>query len=116
MKTELLNELIKNTTYTVDVQAEPDYTQVAVWCKTYDQDWSICYQNGDMNGDHMGEAIYTNDGANCGLIEARNILKDKDGFKNLVDLDTYWSYGELDDLIHEFCDYLIEKESIEQLL
>ena len=113
MNKELLALLEANTTTKIDVQVEPTYTQVAVWCESFGKNWSICYQDGDMNGDHKGEAVFTNDGANCGLKELRDILKEIPEFQTLVDLDTYWSYEELDELINEFCRKFAEENSIE---
>ncbi len=109
-----LKILEANTTFEIDVQVEPEYTQVAVWLKSFGQDWSICYQNGDMNGDKKGQAIFDNEGANCGLRECRDILKDKPEFAALVDLDTYWSYEDLDELINEFCRKFAVEHEISQ--
>jgi hypothetical protein len=107
-----LKKLIKvNSSFDIDVQME-NGVQVAVWCKTFGKNWSICYQNGDMNGNKKGQAIFTNDGANVGLKELRNILKDRPEFQHLIDLDTYWSYEELDELINEFCAEFAEENSI----
>ena len=109
---EELKIITDNTTFDIDTQAFDDGSiQVAVWLKTFGKDWSICYQNGDMNGDRKG-AIFNNDGANCGLSEARDILKEREEFAHLIDLETYWSYEELDQLISDFCEQFAEQHKI----
>lgn len=117
MNKENLKKIIKdNSIFKIDVQNGRNYTQVAVFCETFGKKWSICYQNGDMNGAHKNKAIFTNDGANEGLLEFRNILKDREEFKILIDLNTYWSYSDLDDLINEFCEEFAEEHEIESIL
>jgi hypothetical protein len=112
-----LKILVENTTFEIDPQSFEDGSiQIAVWLKTFGQNWSICYQNGDMNGNHKGEAIYNNDGANIGLRECRNILKERPEFAHLIDLNTYWSYEELDELINEFCRLFAEQHKIAEML
>lgn len=69
-----------------------------------------------MNGCRKGEAIFTNDGANCGLDELRNILKDRPEFSHLIDLETYWSYEELNELINEYCEEFAIKHNIAEML
>ena len=113
MNTELLALLKDNTTTKIDVQVETNYRHVAVWCESFSKKWSICYQDGDMNGDRIGEAVFTNDGANCGLKELRDILKEIPEFQSLIDFDTYWSYEKLDELINEFCRNFAEENNIE---
>jgi len=113
MNTIELKALIKkNSTFEIDPQEIGGDRQVAVWCKTFGQDWSICYQNGDMNGNRRGEAVFTNDGANCGLRELRDTLKNREEFQHLIDNDTYWSFEALDDLINEFCREYAEENNI----
>lgn len=53
-KERLLNILLEENPGRIDQQAEFD--QVAVWFDGF----SICYQNGDMNGGHKGQAVWWN--------------------------------------------------------
>lgn len=112
MNKELLALLRANTTTQIEVQVEPTYTQVAVWCQSFGKDWSICYQNGDACGGRKGEAVFTNAGADGGLKELRAILEDIPNFKVLIDSETYWSYESLDELINEFCSQFAEENNI----
>lgn len=113
MKTnnDLFNVILTNSKYEIDTQ--PEFDQVAVWFTTFGKKWSICYQNGDMNGAHKGVATFTNDGADCGLRELREILEEKEEFQHLIDKTTYWKYCELDEFIKEFCKFFAEKNNIE---
>ena len=99
-KDELLNLLFSETEFKRDIQ--PDFDQVAVWCKTFGKDWSICFQNGDMNGKYKGSAIFYNEGANCGIDELLEILKERDELKCLIETEEYWKYEYLKELINEF--------------
>ena len=50
--------LLKNSTFEIERQNIDGDLQIAVWCKSFGKDWSICYQNGDMNRlfvMHMGQ-------------------------------------------------------------
>ena len=111
-KTELIKQLFDNTTFDIDIQS--DFDQVAVWCETFGKPWSICFQNGDMNGRYKGTAIWTNDGANEGLDDLFNIIKIRNGFKELIDPSTYHKNIYLEELINDFiCEY-DEKENFDQ--
>ena len=110
---KLLKFLKNNTTFSIDPQRIGGQLQVAVWLKSFGKDWSICYQNGDMNGDRKGEAVFDNAGADCGLIECRDILKNIPEFQSLVDLDTYCSYEDLDELIRVFCSNFAQEHNID---
>lgn len=110
---EELKIITDNTIFEIEPQSFDDGSmQIAVWLKTFDKDWVICYQNGDMNGAKKGEAIFTNPGANDGLKKCRDILKERPEFSHLIDLDTYWSYEELDQLISDFCKQFAEQHKI----
>lgn len=111
-KDQLVKTLFDNTIFDIDIQL--DYDQVAVWCKTFGEDWSICFQNGDMNGRYKGSAIWTNAGANCGLDELKAILKKRKEFQALIDPTTYHSDLYLDELISAFIAEYDEKENFDQ--
>ena len=111
-KDKLIKVLFDNTTFDIDIQ--PEFEQVAVWCKSFGESWSICFQNGDMNGRHRGSAIWTNDGANEGLDDLNRILKNRDGFKDLIDPDTYHSDLYLDELINDFVRKYDERNNFDQ--
>jgi len=111
-KAELIKKLFDNTIFDIDHQ--PEYDQIAVWCETFGEPWSICFQNGDMNGMDRGCAIWTNSGANSGLDEIKAILEKIDEFEVLVDHDTAHPYLYLDELINDFiCEY-DKKENFDQ--
>ncbi len=111
-KAELIKILFNSTTFDIDIQPELD--QVAVWCESFDEHWSICFQNGDMNGDNIGTAIWTNDGADDGFYELLKILEKKPEFQCLIDDDTYHSDVWLRELIDDFIREYAEKENIDQ--
>ena len=102
----LLVELHNRFPGEIDYQAE--YDQVAVWFEGF----SLCYQNSDMNGDGEGAPHYDNDGANCGLDELFNILKNDDRFNPLIANEEYWENEYLEELIHDFCKDFAEKHKI----
>ena len=102
--------LFKNTTFEIDHQVE--FNQVAVWCKTFGKDWSICFQDGDMAGTNKGKAVWNNDGANEGIFLLREILINRPEFQGLIDNDTYWKYEAIDDLIYNFISDYAEKNNI----
>lgn len=114
LSNEALKKLIKeNSTFEIEEQdVEDGNTQVAVWAKTFGKPWIICYQNGDMNGDQQGIPIFTNPGANDGLLELRSILEDREEFRHLIDYTTFWEYEALDNLIHDFCEDFAEENKI----
>ena len=97
---QLIMLLMLNSSFEVD--AQHDRQQVAVWCESFGKKWSICYQNGDMNGNKKGTACFKNDGANEGLDELRDILSDVAEFKHLIDETTYHSHLELEEFIDSF--------------
>ena len=106
--TELAQLLRKNSTFEIDVQIIDENegeqsAQVAVWCKSFGQDWSICYQNGDMMGNDIGTAKFNNDGANCGLDQLCDILSERAEFKCLIDEESYYQDADLVEFIHDFC-------------
>ena len=74
-KDELKALLLKNSEFKIDDQRDGELEQVAIWCTSFSKNWSICFQNGDMNGNYKGTAIFDNAGADCGLIELRNIIE-----------------------------------------
>jgi hydroxymethylpyrimidine pyrophosphatase-like HAD family hydrolase len=113
LRENLLNQLRANTTYKIEPQSAPEYFQVAVWCKSYNQSWSLCFQNGDMNGDHKGEAVWGNAGADDGLDELLEILKKQPEFKVLIEEDQYWEYEYLKELINDFIIEIAEKEKMD---
>jgi len=103
-----LKELVlENSSFSEEVQeVENGNTfldcQVVVWCQSFGKSWSICFQNGDMNGDGKGIAVWTNDGANSGIDEFRDILIDRAEFQCLIDETTYWKYEALNEFINDF--------------
>lgn len=58
-KNTILETLLEENVGEIDIQ--DDFEQIAVWFKN--SSMSICYQNGDMNGDYKGEAVWWNEGA-----------------------------------------------------
>jgi len=113
-KEQLKKLITDNTTFDIDLQdLGGGNVQVAVFLNTFSQDWTLCYQNGDMNGDHRGEAIFDNDGADDGLEELREILQNRAEFQHLIDETTFHSHLELDELIYEFCEEFGEKHNLD---
>ena len=90
----------------IDNQSEFD--QVAVW---FDE-FSLCYQNSDMNGKNKGEPHWNNDGANDGVDLLKNILSEDERFQRLIAEDEYWKNEYLNILINDFCEDFAEKNKI----
>ena len=107
--------LLDNTTFSEDVQIfEDDSVQVAFWCKSFGESWSICFQNGDMNGSHKGTPVWTNDGANSGLDDLLEILIERKEFQCLIDSTAYHKYEVLKEFINDFIADYAEKTSPEK--
>lgn len=107
--------LLDNTTFSEDVQIfEDDSVQVAVWCKSFGESWSICFQNGDMNNANKGTPVWTNDGANCGLDDLLEILIERKEFQALIDNVTYHKYEAIKEFINDFISDYAERTSPEK--
>ena len=106
--------LLENTTFSEDVQIFDDSVQVAIWCQSFGKSWSICFQNGDMNGAHKGVPVWSNDGANCGLDDLLEILIDRKEFQSLIENTTYHKYEVLKEFINEFISDYAEKTTPEK--
>ena len=104
--------LLKNSTFEIERQNIDGDLQIAVWCKSFGKDWSICYQNGDTNGDFKGTAVFNNPGADSGLQELRDILAERREFKHLIDENTYHQFWELENFINEFCEDFAETHNL----
>lgn len=114
-KEELLNILRENTVIEsegIESFDDADDFQAGYSCKTFNKDWSICFQNGDMNSYGKGEPCWTNSGANCGINELRDILIEREEFKNLIDEETYWSYHQIENLVNEFIHDIAERDDL----
>ena len=96
-KENLLSIMLNEFKGNIDYQAEWD--QVAVWFPGF----SLCYQNGDMNGDDKGTPCFNNDGANNGLTELKEILKKDERFQPLVASEEYWKNEYVNEIINDFC-------------
>jgi hypothetical protein len=104
--TKLTSVLHNELRHEIDYQSE--YDQVAVWF----DDFSLCYQNSDMNGGGKGEPHWNNEGANDGLDKLKDILTADDRFNALIAEDEYWSDEYLNTFINDFCDDFAEKHDI----
>lgn len=100
---ELLLEELKG-----EIEYQSEYDQVAVWFK----DFSLCYQNGDMNGNKKGQAIWNNDGADSGVKVLRDLIANDPRFSPLYAENEYWSYEYVNDMVALFCDEFAERNSI----
>lgn len=95
-----------------EIEYQSEWNQVAVWFK----DFSLCYQNGDMNGDKKGQAVWNNDGANIGVEVLRDLIANDPRFCPLYAEDKYWSYEYVNDMVALFCDAFAERNNIESML
>ena len=100
---ELLLEELKG-----EIEYQSEYDQVAVWFKEF----SLCYQNGDMNGNKKGQAIWNNDGADSGVKVLRDLIANDSRFSPLYAEDEYWSFEYVDETVALFCDEFAERNSI----
>jgi hypothetical protein len=107
---DLIKILEDNSTFEIDQQVEED--QVVIWFQSFGQDWSICYQNGDMSGGHKGKGVWDNDGANYGLDQLEKILLSRPEFDNLVNHEHRQLQYEIEDFINEFCRVFRDKHDI----
>ena len=96
-KKRLLDILIDENIGQIDYQVE--YDQVAVWFDNF----SLCYQDSDMNGDNVGAPHWNNNGADFGVYELRNILKKDERFQPLIAEEEYWQYEYFDLIVNDFC-------------
>jgi hypothetical protein len=116
---ELKNIIKENSTFKIETQYVNDNVQVAVWAKTFGKPWGICYQDGDMNGNERGTPIFDNPGADDGLRDLRDILKERAEFQHLIHRDTVWyvcDYEPVDELIREFCEEYAEANKIADII
>ncbi len=95
-----------------EIEYQSEYNQVAVWFK----DFSLCYQNGDMNGDKKGQAVWNNEGADSGLKDLRDLIANDPRFAPLYAEDEYWSYKYVDDMVALFCDAFAEENDIKSMI
>ena len=109
-KDALIKNIYEMFNSSIDYQEEWD--QVAVWFSGIAGNFSLCYQNSDMNGESRGEANYDNPGADSGLDELKEILKNDERFQQLIAEEEYWKYEFLEKLISDFCVDFFEKNSI----
>ena len=96
-KKRLVDILLDENRGQIDYQAE--YDQVAVWF----DDFVLCYQDSDMNGDNVGAPHWNNNGADFGVYELRNILKKDERFQPLIAEEEYWQYEYFDLIVNDFC-------------
>lgn len=109
-KENLLAIMHKEFVGKIDYQS--DYDQIAVW---FDE-FSLCYQNSDMNGGNLGGVNFDNPGANSGLQELESILEKDSRFDALIASDEYHSHECLRELITDFCYDYAEKHNITDYL
>ncbi|HQZ60354.1 MAG TPA: hypothetical protein PLQ39_11815 [Acinetobacter sp.] len=106
---ELLLEELKG-----EIEYQSEWNQVAVWFKP--EGLILCYQNGDMAGNHKGEACWNNDGANSGVEVLRDLIANDPRFCQLYAEDEYWSYEYVNDMVALFCESFAERNNIEDML
>ncbi len=102
---ELLLEELKG-----EIEYQSEYDQVAVWFNP--DNLVLCYQNGDMNGNKKGQAIWNNDGADSGVKVLRDLIANDPRFSPLYAENEYWSYEYVNDMVALFCDEFAERNSI----
>lgn len=91
-----------------EIEYQEELDQVAVWFSGF----SICYQNSDINGNGKGEPHWNNEGANGGLDELREILKNDDRFNALIAKNECWENEYLNAFISDFCADFAERHKI----
>lgn len=94
-----------------EIEYQEEFDQIAVWFENF----SLCYQNGDMAGSRKGEAVWDNEGANSGIDDLKEMLKRDDRFNSLIAKDEYWEDEYLNDLINYFCSEFAKKHNIESM-
>jgi hypothetical protein len=94
-----------------EIEYQEGFDQVSVWFDNF----SLCYQNSDMNGDGRGKAHWDNDGANCGIDELKEILKKDNRFNSLIAKDEYWDEEYLKEIVDDFCAEYSKKHNIEDM-
>lgn len=107
-KSELLQILHDEYQGNIDHQIDENYDQVVVWFNGF----SLCYQDSDMNGSRKGEPHWSNPGADSGIDELKEILKDEERFQPLIAEDEYWCNEYLNDFINDFCADYAKKHDI----
>ena len=112
---QLIAHLFNNTKYEIEEQDLGYGFQVAAWCESFGKSWSICFQDGDMNGN--GGINWRNDGANVGVYELLEILEEREEFKHLIDdeCNSRYRHSDLNDFIDEFILEICKKEKIKNL-
>lgn len=106
-KKRLVEILLDENIGQIDYQVE--YDQVAVWF----DDFALCYQNSDMNGDNIGVPHWNNAGADQGVYDLRNILKKDERFQPLIAKEEYWCNEYLNLIVNDFCAEYAEKNKID---
>lgn len=107
MKREMKIEELFENIGEVWIDTQVDFDQVGVWLKLYGEHVSICYQNGDMNGESMGQAVFDNEGADDGPGDVVRALR-----KQNWDL----TESQLQDLASDFLEAFSEKNGIEETI
>jgi len=112
-KDSLISKLFRNTRFSA-LDFQVDYDQIAVQCETYGKQWSICFQNGDMNGKYKGEGIWTNEGANDGISELIEILEEHEDFEGLIDPESAHETIWIEELVFDFISAYSERKEIDR--
>lgn len=106
------DEIYKKLAVNFEIDNQREYHQVAVWFK----DFSICYQDSDMNGGGVGEAHAFNSGADSVIEEMGRVINNDDFMSGLVASDEYHEDYFVDEFIYYFCDRFADEHDIVGIL
>ena len=77
---------------------------------------SLTLQNGDMNGGRKGQAVWNNEGADSGLDDLLEILKEWGPAKKFIEHEECWKYEYLKELRDIFIETLDEEFDFDQYI
>jgi len=94
------------------IDEQPELEQVVVWFDGF----SVCYQNGDMNGSCKGEPAWDNPGADTVFSDFYKIAETDLDFMPLIapdeTHDSYW----LREFVNYFCERYADENNIKSII